>query len=385
MVSEFGFWLCLSLVFYVYLGYPVCAFLLGLVVARDVHKADFEPTVSVVISAFNEELEIERTVINKLKQNYPSERLDVIVVSDGSTDGTDAIVQSIVKSTAGRVKLLRQEPRQGKTEAINLAMTHAAGDIVVFADANSIYAPGAVRSLVRNFADPTVGYVTGSMIYTNSTDSGIGDGSGRYMSYENVLRAFETKLGSIVGVDGGIDAIRRSLYVPMRADQLPDFVQPLAIVGQGKRVVYEPDAIVREQALDSPTDEFRMRVRVSLRALWALYDKRDLLNPLRYPLFAWQLLSHKLLRYLAFVPLLGLIVFNALVVGQHLLYACFFVLQLSVYASAGAGHLLRQSAGKASKLLTPYYFVILNAACLVASWRFLNGQKMVLWKPRSGA
>ena len=267
-------------------------------------------------------------MINKLNQAYPPERLDVLVVSDGSTDGTDAIVQSIATNAAGRVKLLRQEPRQGKTAAINLAMTQATGDIVVFADANSIYAPSAVRSLASNFADPSVGYVTGRMIYTNPTDSGIGKGSGKYMSYENLLRALETKLGSIVGVDGGIDAIRRTLYVPMRPDQLPDFVQPLGIIEQRKRVVYEPDALVHEQALSSPTDEFRMRVRVSLRALWALYDKRELLNPFRYGLFAWQLLSHKLLRYLAFIPLLGLIVFNSLIAGEHLFYACFFALQL---------------------------------------------------------
>lgn len=385
MLSEIGFWLSLSIVFYVYLGYLICVRLLALVVNSGVRKANFEPTVSVVISAFNEALDIEQTVTNKLTQEYPPERLDVVVVSDGSTDATDAIVQSIATNSSGRVKLLRQEPRQGKTAAVNLAMTHASGDIVVFADANSIYAPNAVRALVRNFADASVGYVTGRMIYTNPTDSGIGEGSGKYMSYENLLRELETKLGSIVGVDGGIDAIRRTLYVPMRPDQLPDFVQPLSIIEQRKRVVYEPDAIVHEQALSNATDEFRMRVRVSLRALWALYDKRELLNPLRYGLFAWQLFSHKLLRYLAFIPLLSLIVFNFLIVGQHLFYACFLALQLSLYAFAGVGHLLRHSAAKTSKLLTPYYFVILNAACLVASWRFFNGQKMVLWKPRSGA
>ena len=117
-------------------------------------------------------------------------------------------------------------------------------------------------------------------------------------------------VGSVVGVDGGIDAIRREIYVPMLADQLPDFVLPLSVVEQGKRVVYEPDAMVYEAALADVTGEFRMRVRVSLRALWALYDKRRLLNPFRYPLFAWQLMSHKVLRYLAFLPLVGLVVFN---------------------------------------------------------------------------
>src|SRR6266849_3389283 len=143
--------------------------------------------------------------------------------------------------------------------------------------------------LVRSFADPSVGYVTGNMTYTNPTESAIGEGSGTYMSYENLLRALETKLGSIVGVDGGVDAIRRQLYVPMRPDQLPDFVLPLSVVEQGKRVVYEPDALLYESALSHAEDEFRMRIRVSLRALWVLYDKRNLLNPFRFPVYSWQL------------------------------------------------------------------------------------------------
>ena len=128
-----------------------------------------------------------------------------------------------------------------------------------------------------------------------------------------------------------------------------------------------------------------MRVRVSLRALWALYDKRNLLNPFRYPLFAWQLMSHKVLRYLAFLPLVGLLVFNALAVFQHGLYGGFMVLQGMSYALAAVGHIFRRSGTGASKLLAPYYFVVLNLACLLAFWKFLSGQKMVLWNPRKGA
>jgi cellulose synthase/poly-beta-1,6-N-acetylglucosamine synthase-like glycosyltransferase len=280
--------------------------------------------------------------------------------------------------------LLRQEPRQGKTQALNLALRHASTDLVVFSDANSIYAPNALRALVRSFADMSVGYVTGRMVYTNPAGAGIGEGSGSYMSYENVLRALETRLGSIVGVDGGIDAIRRELYVPMQPDQLPDFVLPLSVVEQGTRVVYEPGAVVYEPGLSDARDEFRMRVRVALRALWGLYDKRSLLNPLRYPLFAWQLISHKVLRYAAFVPLAGVLLSNFLLAGQHPFYTGFLALQLVAYSLAGLGHAIRRAPVKASKLLAPYYFVILNAACVIAFWKFLTGQKMVVWAPRRG-
>jgi glycosyltransferase involved in cell wall biosynthesis len=381
-LPEAGFWICLALVLYVYAGYAALVFVLGPLLDRRVRKADIEPRVCVVIAAFNEEREIRETVENKLAQDYP--RLDVIVVSDGSSDRTDEIVRDLAGRSEGRLKLLRQEPRQGKTQALNKAVRETSADIVVFADANSMYAPDAIRALVPNFADPSVGYVTGRMVYTNPAGTGIAEGSGAYMSYENALRAAETRLGSVVGVDGGIDAIRRELYVPMSPDQLPDFVLPLSVVEQGRRVVYEPQAVVREPGLADAGHEFSMRVRVSLRALWALYDKRHLLNPFRHPLFAWQLVSHKLLRYAAFVPLAGLLLCNALALGQHPFYAGFLAAQLAAYAFAMLGHFLQRLPAGASKLLVPYYFVILNGACVVAFWKFLTGRKMVLWKPRRG-
>jgi cellulose synthase/poly-beta-1,6-N-acetylglucosamine synthase-like glycosyltransferase len=385
MILEIAFWVCLGSVIYVYAGYPACTFLLALVLKRDVRRADIEPRVAVVVSAFNEEREIERTVLNKLSQDYPAGRLEVIVVSDGSTDRTDEIVHGLAARGDGRLKLLRQEPRQGKTQALNAAARSTSADIIVFADANSIYAPMTVRSLVQNFADPSVGYATGRMVYTNPAKTAVGEGSASYMSYENLLRTLETRLGSIVGVDGGVDAIRRELYAPMRHDQLPDFVLPLGVVERGKRVVYDPNAVVYEPALSDATEEFRMRVRVALRALWALRDMRNLLNPLRFPLFAWQLYSHKVLRYLAFLPLMGLLVSSALVYARDGSYAELLFLQISAYALAAVGYVFRRSGAGASKLLAPYYFVILNLACVVAFWKFLSGQKMIVWNPRKGA
>jgi cellulose synthase/poly-beta-1,6-N-acetylglucosamine synthase-like glycosyltransferase len=378
------FWLCFGLLAYIYVGYFLCTWLSAAILRRDVTKSDIEPTVTVVIAAFNEEREIESTIQNKLTQEYPPERLQVLVVSDGSTDRTDDIVQRLADQSDGRVKLLRQEPRQGKTQALNMAVQHVRSDIIVFADANSIYAPDAVHSLVRNFADPSVGYVTGQMIYTNPGDTGVGEGCSKYMSYENALRTLETRLGSIVGVDGGIDAVRSELYVSMRSDQLPDFVLPMSVVEQGKRVVYDSNARVYEAALANATDEFRMRVRVSLRALWALYDKRLLLNPIRYPMFAWQLLSHKVLRYCAFVPLFGLFVSNFVLASGHPFYFGFLALQLAAYGSAALGHGVRRTHAETSKLLLSYYFVIVNAACGMACWKLLSGERIVLWTPRQG-
>lgn len=384
MSAEIGFWFLLACVFYIYAGYPLGVLILAPLLDRRVRKADIEPTVTVVIAAFNEEAEIGRTVSNLLEQDYPPERLDVLVVSDGSTDRTDEVLAELVERHGPRLRTVRQEPRQGKTAALNLAIGLVSAEIVAFADANSIYARGAVRALVRNFADPSVGYVTGRMSYTNADGSGVAGGCLAYMGYENLLRRLETRVGSIVGVDGGIDAIRRELYGWMRPEELPDFALPLSVVERGRRVVFEPDAVLFEPALARASDEMRMRVRVALRALWTLHDKRPLLNPFRGALYAWQLLSHKAIRYLAFVPLAGLLVLNAWVAARHPFYLGFLVAQLSCYTLAAAGHLARNTRFVPALLFAPYYFCVVNAACVVALWKFFMRQKVTVWKPRAG-
>jgi cellulose synthase/poly-beta-1,6-N-acetylglucosamine synthase-like glycosyltransferase len=381
---EWIFWLLLFLGIYPYAIYPVLVKFLGRVAARPVRADEsFQPRVTVLTAAYNEAAHIEATVRNKLDQIYPAELLDVIVISDESTDGTDAIVEAIAAQDK-RVRLIRQIPRQGKTAGLNLAMPEARGDIVIFADANSIYRPDTITKLVSNFADPKVGYVTGKMVYVNPDGSMIGDGCSAFMRYENALRAAETAVGSVVGVDGGVDAVRRSLYRPMRADQLPDFVLPLTVVEQGFRVIYEPDAVLTEDTLTTQGSEYRMRVRVALRALWALWDKRALLNPFRSGLFAWQLGSHKLLRYLSFLPLAGAIALNWLLLREGPIYLAGVVGQVLfalfvLAAIAGPGALRGSALGRYC-----LYFALLNWASAVALTRFLRGHKQVLWQPRVG-
>lgn len=381
---ELTFWALLALGVYPYAIYPLLVRIVGALRRKPVARDDeYRPRVTVVTAAYNEAAHIDATVRNKLQQEYPPELLDVIVVSDESTDGTDEIVRELSTQIA-RVRLIRQVPRQGKTAGLNLALPQVQGEIVIFADANSIYRPDAIAKLVRNFADPQVGYVTGKMVYVNPDGSLVGDGCSAFMRYENALRAAETAVGSIVGVDGGVDAVRRTLYRPMRPDQLPDFVLPLTVLEQGYRVVYEPEAVLTEETLTSESLEYRMRVRVALRALWALWDKRNLLSPKKTGLFAWQLFSHKLMRYLSFVPLGAVIPLNWFLLDCGPIYVATAIGQVVFAVFVAAASLGPRALGASALGRYCYYFALLNWASAVAFTRFVRGQKQVLWQPRTG-
>ena len=364
---------------YIYLGYPAILVILAKWMHAPVRKGECTPSVSILIAAHNEATCIGKTIENKLALDYPRERIEIIVISDGSDDETDEIVRGYASRG---VKLIRQEPRAGKTSALNLAIPRARGEIIVFSDANSLYESDAILKLLANFKDPGVGYVTGKMIYVNPDGSVTGDGCSAYMRYENRLRTLETAVGSVVGVDGGIDAVRKALYRPMRADQLPDFVLPLDVVAQGYRVVYEPGAVLRETVLAEASDEYRMRVRVSLRAFWALKDMRHLLSFGRDALFAWQLWSHKVLRYLSFVFLAGAYIGNALLVPEASFYAFLFTMQTLGYAVGLAAPLASNRGFRLAHMI--HYFVLINVAAMHAFFKFVSGQKQVVWTPRKG-
>lgn len=380
---ELLFWLSALLIIYIYAGYPL---LLRFLPKNPVNQGGSDliadrPKVTVLIPAFNEEKVIRATIQNKLEQTYPSGLIDIIVISDESEDETDVIVNEIAKENP-QVKLIRQVPRQGKTSGLNLAIPQATGEIIIFSDANSHYQPEAIEKLVNCFADPDVGYVTGKMVYVNEEGNVIGDGCSAYMKYENHLRRLEANVSSVVGVDGGIDAIRKSLYQPMNADQLPDFVLPLKVVTQGKRVIYCEDALLNEESLSNSQSEFRMRVRVSLRAFWAMWDMKHLFNPFNYGLFSLQLCSHKLLRYLAFIPLALAFVSNGLITGDGWLYQYTFLAQIIFY---GAAAFVTLNDGTRNRWLAlANYFCLINIAAAMAFLKFIKGEKIIIWKPRVG-
>ncbi|MFO1390360.1 glycosyltransferase family 2 protein [Cellvibrio sp.] len=373
------FWLSALIIFYIYIGYPILLRYLPKKPLHFSHQSNL-PKVTVLIPAFNESKVIEGTIKNKFSQDYPAELLEVIVISDESEDGTDEIVTQLA-ATEPRLKLIRQVPRQGKTAGLNLAMQHAQGEIIVFSDANSHYETQGLRELVNCFSDPQVGYVTGKMVYVNSDGSLIGDGCSAYMKYENYMRALETQVDSVVGVDGGIDAIRKELYQPMNSDQLPDFVLPLKVVTQGKRVIYCESALLNEESLSNSQSEFRMRVRVSLRAYWAMKDMKHLFNPFKYGLFSLQLTSHKLLRYLAFIPLILAFLSNGFLTYNGF-YSFTFLIQIIFYV--GAAFVSLNDGTNNRWLGLANYFCLINIASAMAFLKFIKGEKIVLWKPRVG-
>jgi cellulose synthase/poly-beta-1,6-N-acetylglucosamine synthase-like glycosyltransferase len=378
---ELLFWLSVILIVYIYIGYPVVLRYLPKRTSEKMLPLNELPKVSVIIPAYNESKVIQQTIENKLSQDYPAEKLEIIVVSDESEDGTD----EIVKTTAAqdpRVRLIRQVPRQGKTSGLNLAVLDATGEIIIFSDANSHYQPNAIRQLVDCFNDPNVGYVTGKMVYVNEEGNVVGDGCSAYMKYENYLRSLESQVSSVVGVDGGIDAIRKALYQPMNADQLPDFVLPLKVITQGKRVIYCENALLNEESLSNSQSEFRMRVRVSLRAYWAMWDMKHLFNPIKYGLFSLQITSHKLLRYLAFIPLFFALVTNGLITGEGWLYQLTFLGQIIFYSAAAFVSLNDGTKNRWLALIN--YFCLINIAAAMAFIKFIKREKIVMWKPRVG-
>lgn len=379
---EFCFFSSIAAIFYVYIGYPCCVFVLGKIKAILPLKNDrHRPTVSIIIAAYNEEASIAQTIENKLNLEYPRELVEIIVVSDGSTDRTHELVANYADK---KVRLLIQEKRQGKTAALNYAVPHTIGEIIVFSDANSLYSQDALIKLVRNFNDETIGYVTGHMIYVGEDGTVVGDGCSAFMKYENIIRKQETKIGSIIGVDGGIDAVRKKLYMPMNTDQLPDFVLPLQVVIQGYRVVYEPEAVLKEESLKEAPDEYRMRVRVALRALWALSDMRALLLFKNNILFSWQLWSHKILRYLMFIFLIIAFVSNILLWQQHPVFKLLLVAHILFYVVAILPFVAKTNISQSRIVNFANYFLLVNLAFLHAFLNFLGGKKVVIWTPRKG-
>jgi cellulose synthase/poly-beta-1,6-N-acetylglucosamine synthase-like glycosyltransferase len=378
---EILFWSSLVLLAYPYLGYPALMAVAALVLRRDVRRSPIEPRVTVLVPAYNEAESISETIAHLLGQDYPRGKLQILVVSDGSTDGTDEIVRGFANRG---IELLRQENRGGKALALNAAVRVAQGEILVFCDANARFEPDAVRQLVQNFADPTVGYVTGQLRLVSASGSLSGAGNNAYVRFENAIRTVETRVGSIIGVNGGIDATRRELYSDIPGELITDFVLPLRIIARGHRVVYDPQARSTEVANAELRSEFRMRVRVALRALQGLMHMNELFNPVRHPLTSFCLTSHKLLRYVGFAFLGTAAITNLWLAIRSPAYLGVLGFQAGCYVLAFLG--IRGFGGSALRRLTtvPAYLLVTYAAFASAFFKFVRGQTMATWQPRAG-
>ena len=367
-----------ALVIYVYFGYPLMLLILSKIQsAPPIEKTNITPTASLIIAAYNEDKIIEQKIENCMALDYPKDKLEIIVASDGSTDRTNEIVSRY--QTQG-VKLITLETNRGKSAAQNHAVAEARNDLIIFTDADVMLQPSALSEIIKNFAEEKVGCVIGKITYSNVGYSTVSEGEGLYWRYEQFLRTKESEAGNFA-MGSGFIAIRHKLFQPLNPDVGEDFVLPMRTAMSGYRVVYDTNAI-SETVLhqNKARDMLRSRIRVISKDLRGLFHCRSILNPFRYPLYSWGLISHKLLRWL--VPyFLILILITNLSLFHIPFFQVIFILQIIFYLSAFTGYLWQRS-GKPSFIFgIPFSFCLVNLAALVGVVRFVIGKKSGQWEP----
>ncbi len=384
---EVVFWVCFLLVAHTYLLYPVFLFGASSVVQvwRDWHylrsRQDRRqlssdpvelPSVSLIIPAHNEEQHLPDKLANLRALDYPKDCLDIVFVSDGSTDATNVILGT---AEGGNVQVLYLPARGGKSSALNQAVARARHDILVFSDAATLFAPEAVRRLVRHFADARVGVVCGALQFEASAESR--QTEGLYWRYESMLRLMEARLGVTLTASGAIYAMRRECFVPLAADTIvEDLVLPINARKLGFQVLYDPEATATDFAASTVGGEFARRVRVatgSFRALGHLVG-----TPLD-PVTSFAFFSHKLLRWILPFLLIGMLLSSAALLGSPL-YRSLFAAQLLFYAWGAVGFLFRRRIRGIRYALMAYYLLAIHLAYLVGFIRFLSGRGSVEWR-----
>jgi cellulose synthase/poly-beta-1,6-N-acetylglucosamine synthase-like glycosyltransferase len=381
---EFSFWFSLFMIFYAYAGYPIILRVISLFKgdaggpAQSGPASDYLPRVSLLISAYNEESVIEAKILNSLSLNYPKDLLEIVVISDGSSDGTDETVSRY----AGRgVVLRRYEGRMGKTACLNMTVPLAKGEIIVFSDANSEYDRNSLWEMIKPFKDPKIGFVTGWTKYLTGKDEE-GTGSlGMYAKLELLTKTYESMIGSCVGADGAIFAIRKELYHPLKPHDINDFVIPLSIIQQGYRGVLEEKAFCLETTAGSEKGEFQRQVRITNRTIRAIVNNRTLLNPWKFGIFSFELFSHKLCRFL--VPLFLIILFagSLLLSSRNTLYLLIFISQIVFYLSAGFAKGIERTPLLSRVLAASHAFVMVNIAIFMAWIKYFQGATYTTWSP----
>jgi len=368
------FLVSLGLVAYTYVGYPFVLWVLTRRRARASLAPPIQPSVSVVIAARNEADKIRRKIEHSLALDYPTDRLEVLVASDASDDGTDEIVGEY----AGRgVRLVRAPQRNGKEHAQGLALAAARGDIIVFTDAATLLEPEALRHLVQPFADPTVGAVSTEDCLVDAAGNPTGEGV--YVRYEMWVRRLESRFHSLVGLSGSCFAIRRALCSHWPSTLASDFMSALHAARAGQRSITEPAARGRFVAVRSAQAEMRRKTRTFLRGITVLMANADLMNPLRHGRFAFQLVSHKLLRFAAPLLLLAALVASGLSRDDVVLQALFWP-QAAFYALGVASGFV-PSVQRHPVVRLAHFFTMVQCAMLMAWGRYLLGHQQTTWEP----
>lgn len=377
------FWLLLILVLYTYVGYGVILYLM-IRIKRLFHKTcirneGFFPPVTLLIPAYNEADVIEAKIKNCFELNYPKEKLNIFVITDGSTDQTPDIVKQFPD-----VKLLHWSERRGKNAAIERALQYIETDIVIFTDANTLINQDAVNNLARHFENKKIGAVAGEKrIVTDDEDAASGAGEGFYWKYESQLKKWDSELNTVVGAAGELFAIRSDLYPSVPADTIiEDFYITLRIAQQGYKVIYEPEAFAMEKPSASVKEELKRKVRIAAGGIQSIVRLNQLFNPIKYGLLSFQFFSHRVLRWtltpLA-LPILFILNFYLAFQG-HSVYTVLFIMQCGFYMAALLGWWFENKRVKLKVFFIPFYFCVMNYAVYAGFARYISGRQTVLWE-----
>ena len=377
-----AFWLATLLFATPFLIYPAGLFLFSRL-CRQKTVATAKPRATLIISAHNEEAVIDEKIRNALSLEYPTDLLEVMVISDASEDRTDEIV---AKYADRNVKLRRQDDRQGKSAGLSRFCPDATGDILVFTDANSMFRPDALANLLRHFDDENIGYSVGRQLYQHTDQGASASSENLYWSIELRIKEWESRLSSVVGADGAIYALRKELFETLAPEDINDFLLPLKVVVKGYRGIFDPEAVCFEDAAPSFRGEFRRKYRIVNRSLRAVTKVPQALNPFRVGWFAVLLICHKVLRWFGPVFLLAMLVTSAFLSWREFtengagLYTVMLGLQLAGYGLAGL-HLLPPMR-KFRIVYVAWYFLLINFSAAVGIGLLLSGHTIGVWKPQ---
>lgn len=371
------YWASAALLVAVFVAYPLAVLARGRWRPRPIAKADVNLPVTVVVAAHNEARSIGDRIDNLLGQDYPPALVEVIVASDGSTDGTDAIAAAY----AGRGVQLLSLPRGGKVAALNRAVAAASGEIIAFTDANTVWAPDALRRLLRPFADPDVGGVAGDQRYLASgAESASGSGERSYWDFERRLKLAQSQAGSVTSATGAIYAVRAELAAPLPEGVSDDFVMSARVVERHRRLVFEPGAVAYEPVAPSNGDELGRKLRSIQLGLAGVAAVRGLLNPFRHGLDAVGLAVQKVLRRLAVLPLVGLFLASVALWGAGPVYQLTALAGGAFLALAVLGLAFGGSRPGRMKLFSlPAYVCLVYAASALAAVRVVRGRRLTTW------
>ncbi len=378
-IAEVVLWLSFSAVLYAYAGYPLLLVCCHFVCRRRASNPDdaFCPSVSIVLAAFNEAKGIRAKIENCLALDYPRERLQILVGSDGSQDGTNQIAAEFRDRG---VELFEFEPRRGKMATVSRLVARASGDVCVFSDISEVFDLDALRKLTRHFADPEIGAVTGNHIY-RSTTGGLGKGTAFYWRFQRLLQRIESRVYSICACDGTIYACRRKLFPYPPDDTINDDVAvPLGIIGRGKRVVFEPEAVARGEVLPNARRFFRQKIRsqAGKYQIFRRFPRMFMPWPLRQ---WWIFASHSVLPVL--VPwflVFGLIANCVLCFSGPWLYQWLLILQAGFYLLAAVGWIAEELRFDIPLAAIPFYFVAANIGSLCGCFAYISGMQRATWR-----